>query len=291
MDTRALHQFLHLSESLHFGRSSQALHISTSALSRTIKQLEDTLGVQLLERDNRQVSLTHAGKQLQHYARETLQQWETFRDHLHDSAQQLHGEISLYCSVTASYSFLYDILSQFRQLHPAVGIKLHTGDPALGIQRIQAGQEDITIAARPDVLPQTLAFQRITISPLVFIGPVQPQFEHSLLQPLSAPQWCDIPMILSEEGLIRERLNQWFQEDGITPRVYAQVAGHEAIVSMVSLGLGVGVVPKIVLDNSPLADNVTILQHGPPLKDYDVGLCTLQKRLKSPLIRAFWDQL
>ena len=54
-------------------------------------------------------------------------------------------------------------------------------------------------------------------------------------------------MILSETGLARERFDAWCHTRGIKPRLYAQVAGNEAIVSMVGLGFGIGVVPQIVL--------------------------------------------
>lgn len=95
-------------------------------------------------------------------------------------------------------------------------------------------------------------------------------------------------MILSEEGLGRERVDKWFRKLKIQPLIYAQVAGHEAMVSMVSLGFGIGAVPRIVLDNSPLADRVQVLEKEQELGHYDVGLCTLKKRLKSPIIDAFW---
>jgi LysR family positive regulator for ilvC len=52
--------------------------------------------------------------------------------------------------------------------------------------------------------------------------------------------WKDTPMILSEEGLARERVDRWFRQLGAKPHIYAQVSGNEAIVSMVSLGFGVG---------------------------------------------------
>jgi LysR family positive regulator for ilvC len=58
---------------------------------------------------------------------------------------------------------------------------------------------------------------------------------------------------------------------------------------MVSLGFGVGVVPRLVLDNSPLADTVRVLDVRPQLTPYEVGLFALEKRLASPLIRAFWS--
>jgi LysR family positive regulator for ilvC len=288
MDTRTLHLFLTLSETLHFGRTSEACHISPSALSRQIQQLESSLGVQLLQRDNRSVSLTRAGRRLQQFARDNLQQWETFRDSLQDGDNELQGEISMFCSVTASYSFLYDILSEFRRKHPKIAIKLHTGDTAQAMHRVLAGQEDIAIAARPDKLPPQLAFSRITVSPLVFIAAAASITDPALGDILREQRWADTPMILSEEGLVRERIDRWFRQQQIKPLIYAQVAGHEAIVSMVSLGFGVGVVPRIVLDNSPLADRVRILPDQPALEAYDVGLCTLKKRLKSPLIKAFW---
>lgn len=286
MNTHALKLFLTLSETLHFGRASQACHVSPSALSRHIKQMENSLGVKLLERDNRTVHLTRAGELLQDYAREALSQWDTLKDTLLEGEGELHGSISMYCSVTASYSFLYKILSKFRIKHPKIAIKLHTGDPTPAIARVIGGHEDISIAARPDKLPPNLAFQRITISPLVFIAPAM-NFDF----PKTPGEWSKTPMILSEEGLTRDRTDDWFRKLQIKPNIYAQVAGHEAIVSMVSLGFGVGVVPRIVLDNSPLAKQVKIIETQPTLPNYDVGVFVLEKRLKSPLISAFWNQL
>ena len=59
---------------------------------------------------------------------------------------------------------------------------------------------------------------------------------------------------------------------------------------MVSLGFGIGVVPQIVLDNSPLAARIRIYDIQPPLTGYEIGLFALEKRLKDPLINAFWNR-
>jgi LysR family positive regulator for ilvC len=292
MDTRLLKQFLTLSETLHFGKASDLCHLSPSALSRSIKQLEETLGVSLFHRDNRHVELTAEGRIFQDYARDTLSQWDSLRNTLLSEAQELQGEISVYCSVTASYSFLYDLLRQFRSHHPKIEIKLHTGDPAAAVSQVLKGEEDLAIAARPDNLPPGLAFRSIGLSPLVFIAPVDDPVINPLLDanPDQA-DWSQVPMILSERGLARERLDAWFRQKAIKPNIYAQVSGNEAIVSMVSLGLGVGVVPKIVLDNSPLANRVKMLEVTPRLAAYDVGVCVLDRKLRSPLIQAFWSQI
>src|SRR5690625_7384746 len=79
MHTKPLHLFITLAETLHFGRASQLCHLSPSALSRNIRQLEEQLGVTLFKRDNRQVSLTSEGALFLEYARQALQNWHDIR--------------------------------------------------------------------------------------------------------------------------------------------------------------------------------------------------------------------
>lgn len=171
MDSHSLRLFLALADNLHFGRTSREQHVSPSALSRSIKQLEDELGAALFVRDNRSVRLTREGQQFREYASEVINGWQAIRQTFMQDQLNLHGELSLYCSVTASYSFLYDILSSFRQDYPRIEMKLHTGDPAKAVERVQQGLEDLAIGALPDSLPNGVVFQSITRSELRFIGP------------------------------------------------------------------------------------------------------------------------
>lgn len=291
MDIRTLKNFLTLADSLHFGRASAICHVSPSALSRNIRQLEDELGVVLFSRDNRTVILTAEGQKFATYARDAISRWNAIKNELAGSNDdQLHGEISLYCSVTATYSILFDRLNRFRSDYPGIEIKLHTGDPESAINRVIMGEEDISIAAHPSSLPRGLAFKPLTISPLVFIAPKELgdlELPDGLAQ--DTTQWAKVPMILSEGGIARNRIDAWFRKLDISPRIYAQVSGNEAIVSMVGLGLGIGVVPKIVLENSPVANRIQILDVQPELEPYDVGLFALKKNLKNPLVDAFWS--
>src|SRR5699024_3410809 len=248
--------------------------------------------VRLFERDNRQVLLTRQGQDFQRWARDTLEQWEPLRQSMMSEASTLTGEISIYCSVTASYSFLYELLSDCRKRYPGIELKLRTGDPAPSVSRVLAGSEDMAITSRPRRLPDGLAFKSLTRSPLVFIAPHEPQ-EWVPADPTTphADQWRHVPMVLSESGLSRQVSDTWFRALGVTPRIYAQVAGHEAIVSMVGLGFGIGVVPRIVLEASPLSERVRVLPVKPELPHYDVGLTALNRRLKSPLIHALWAEV
>ena len=289
MNPRNLNHFLALADTLHFGRASDAVNISVSALSRNIRQLEDELGVALFTRDNRSVAITSQGRVFERYARDAIHRWTVLRHDLIENQGPLSGELSVYCSVTASYSILFDLLSKLRDSHPGIEIKLQTGDPEEALSRIIAGKEEVTIAARPDTLPGVLEFQSFVSSPLLFTAPAESLQEFPTLPPQRNADWAHIPMILPISGIARTRVDAWFRGKRVNPRVYAQVAGNEAIVSMVSLGVGVGVVPRIVLNNSPLRDRVRILNVKPALKPFNVGLVTLKRSLKNPLIKAFWE--
>lgn len=292
MDTKDHQLFLALAEHLHFGRAGEVMHMSASAVSRSVKRMEDDIGQRLFERDNRHVQLTEIGRQFQGYCQQSLSQWLSFTEEVKREAQVLRGEVSVYCSVTAVYSVLSEILEPFRRRYPGIDIKLHTGDQADAIKRVLAGEEDLSIAARPDKLSSRLQFQTLTHSPLLFIYPATHcalgSWVQEHLQKVESMPWGELPFIFSERGVARSRLDNWFRGLGVKPNIYAQVSGNEAIVSMVGLGFGVGLVPELVLINSPLRDKVRVLDVQPPLTPFAVGVCTLTQRLDNPLIRAFW---
>ena len=292
METRALQVFLSVAETLNFSRSSEILHMSVSAVSRTVRRLEEELGQTLLERDKRSVSLTREGLSFREYARQALAEWQQVKRQLaRDHA--LAGEISLYCSVTASYRVLSPVLEAFRVTHPAVEIMLHTGDQADGIGRVLEGKDDFAVSGRPQQLPDRLSFLPLRTSPVMFCIPkadcaVRQQF---LLADPNADDfdWGSVPFIIPERGVTNEMMNQWFLAMGFRPQIYAQVAGHEAIVAMVSLGLGVGIAPELVVAASGMIDQVEFIDVALPLPDLIIGLCSLTQRLSNPLVKSLWD--
>jgi len=288
MDGKEMRAFLALAKVLHFGRASEVCHISPSALSRGIKRMEDELGSELFIRDKRSVSLTSAGRLLITYCEESLARREALGHSLHKEAVELQGELRLFCSVTASYNFLLKILPAFRLKHPGIDLKLHTGDQALSIERALTGEDDIVIAAEPEKLSSRLRFQELGRSTLRFIAPNTPCLVKDMLEGVDL-DWESIPMIVAETGIARRRADQWFKHRGIKPYLYAQVSGHEAIVTMVGLGFGVAVVPEIVIASSPLKGSVQVMDVEPEFHLFGIGVCALAQRLEDPLVRAFWD--
>lgn len=290
MDLDTLRLFLHLSRSLHFGRTSRECHVSASALSRNIQRLEEQAGATLFVRDRRSVALTEEGRLLQAFAQETLARYEGLEQRLSRRQDRLQGSVSIFASVTACQSFLPPLLAQFRRRHPEVQIRLETGYALDALAMLRSGSVDVAVAALPDDIPPTLAARVVVKIPLVFVAPAETAAISELLTRQVVP-WAELPMVLPSAGLARDYVDRWFRKKRVTPRIYGEVAGSEAILSLVSLGCGVGVVPRLVADQSPLKTALSVLDVEPRLQPFRVGVCTERKKLKAPVVKAFWESI
>lgn len=290
MNIRDLKLFLHLCETCHFGMTANAMHVSPSTLSRQIQRLEEYFGHPLFIRDNRQVQITQVGEKVKRFALQVISQHQQLKQELELSNQQLIGELRLFCSVTAAYSHLPDILDQFRIHYPLIEIKLSTGDAADAVEKVQSNEADLAIAGKPKQLPAGVEFLKFgEIEMVLLIPKLNSTFSDKLHQ--KKPDWHNIPFILPEHGPSRQRIDLWFKQQKITsPKIYATVAGHEAIVSMVALGCGVALLPKVVMENSPERIRERITEWSTNLmQPFDIGMCVQKRRLSEKIIAAFWN--
>ena len=290
MDHDALRLFLHLSRTLRFLQTSRECHISPSALSRAIQRLERDVGCRLFERDRRTVRLTPEGTRLAAHTRDVLDRWDQVTRELRGSSGKLEGTIALFASVTACQSFLPGILSGFRERFPDIHIRLETGYAVDALEMLAEGRVDVTVAALPARVPAPLTARVLLHTPLVFVAPASPCEVQRQIARRPLP-WAELPIILPASGLARADADRWFRRKRIAPRIYSEVPGSEAILSLVSLGCGVGIVPRIVMDKSPLRAEVRALDVEPDIGEFRVGVCTQRRKLQSPLVRAFWDAI
>jgi LysR family transcriptional regulator, positive regulator for ilvC len=286
MNIRELELFKHLATTLHFGRSSVECNITASGLTRTIQRLESEVGETLFSRNNRTVSLTQAGILFKEYCEEAVSRWTILQNRL-QSDTTLRGQLTLYCSVTAIFSILPQIFRRFRKAHPQVTIHVQTGDAAKALPKLQTREVDIAVAALPDHQTEEIEFIALLQTPLVFI--LAKSYPEIISYAHGTINWEQTPVILPAEGLSRTRGEKWFSEQGIHPRIYAQVSGNEAIIAMVSMGCGIGIVPLLVLEKSILKSEVECVELTPHLTPFTVGVCTLGKNKGNPIVRSFWE--
>lgn len=289
MDIRSLQVFLSVCGTLSFTQSAEDLHMSVSAVSRAVQRLEEELGTKLFDRDRRGIHPTSAALPLRQYAEHTLGEWKALRLAVGEGSA-VRGELRIFCSVTASYRLLSPLLQAYRAAYPAVDVRLQTGDQADGLEKVRQGHADVAMIAQPRTLPDTLNFQPVARTPLMLCLPGSPEhLSSSLEQKNGRAFWralAESPWILPERGVTRDITDAWLRErlkgEG---QIYARVSGHEAIVAMVSLGLGVGIVPRLVVHASALVDQVRLRASG-GLPDLVIGLCARTGRLTDPVVAS-----
>lgn len=263
--------------------------MSPSAVSRAIQRLEDQLGHELLVRDNRSAQLTEAGQIFLEYALETVRRWDELQRNLEGRSEVLRGQLSLFASVTASQSILPRVLTHFRERYPEIHIQLETGYAVNALSKLSEGI-DVVVAALEDSEDEQLEKRIIMSVPVRTVVPVSGSF--SSLASGTQVDWSEIPLVLPSSGQVRRSVDSWLRNGNVVANVYAEVPGNEAILSLIALGCGVGFVPELVVNDSPLKDQVRMVEAGPVLEDFHVGFCTRRRNLEvSPIITAFWDSI
>ena len=283
-----LRQFVEVTRTRNFGRAAHACHVSPSALSRSVQRLEAQLGEQLFEREHHKVTVTPAGEQFRRHALAVLDEWHRYEQERASHHGELNGTLHVYCTVTAAQSIVPDLLGRLRRAHPGIRIELRTGYASDAIDQLRGGEIDASIAAMPERLPVGIAGRALTTTPVVFVaprldGPVRDLITRRRID------WTLVPLVLPAHGLAREYADDWLDRRAITPNLYAEIEGHEAILALVALGCGVSIVPKLVLDKSALRDRITELPAKPALPPFHLALCVRERSLASPLVRALWD--
>lgn len=281
---KTLKHFQHLASSLNFSKTALAMFVSPPTLTRSIMRLEEECGASLFLRDNRNVQLTQAGRKMLSFADETLLKYHQLKSEIAQQKDELSGELSLYCSVTAAQTYLPKILDSVRLRYPSVDIKLDTGDHELALRRISDLQHeniaDLAIAIHTPDFPANIHFQAIDTVPLTLIVPASMD-----VNSIDEISWQLSNVIMPARGPSRRIVHHWFAEQNIRPRIYAKVSGNEAIVSMVSLGLGIGFVPRLVLENSTAKSKVRSIPVA-NIEAYRLGLCYLKERANEALIKS-----
>lgn len=280
--------FLRLADSLHFARSAKAAHMSPSALTRFIQRLEEELGQPLFARSRRGVTLTRAGEIFRDHARAQLANHARLLEALAAEKQAPTGELRIACTVTACHSVLPKLFARCRSRYPGIHLHLSTSDAARCMLGLENDEVDLAVVPEPDRPAGELSFVRLAYTELSFIAPSSDE-ELARRARLGGSQLNGLPVILPRRGLERERIDAWLEEQGARPEVYAEVDGNEAILAMVALGCGVGVVPELVRKDSPLRGRIEQVDVRRPPRGYHVSLCAKSRTLSRRTAGALWE--
>lgn len=269
MNFYELEAFIALAKTLHFGKTADIINVSPSALSRIITRLEEEMGTTLVERNNRQVFLTENGKQFEKYAIEVLSKTKDISQKFAGQTEEIEGILQVYASVTACYTILPDFIKKLTERYPNIHLSIETGDPAGAISAVKENRALLAVAAIPENGLTNMDTVSVTKTPLGYAA--SKNGPYTQLQGSPQDILSSVPLILPRTGLARSRFDKWIKSRNVKPTIVAETEGNEAILALAQLGLGIGLVPQIVLENGPYKGEFVFHAAGNTLGYYDVG--------------------
>ncbi|SOC45992.1 LysR family transcriptional regulator [Rhizobium subbaraonis] len=244
IETRLLRQFIVVAEELHFNRAANRLNMAQPPLSQAIKRLEEEIGARLLERDNRNVTLTGAGQDFLRTARKLLGELEEGVENARRIASGVAGRLSVSFIDTAHLDFLPQILRSFRQAYPDVQLDLHEGTTAHQIKLLQSATMDAGFMRWPGTPVTGLVFKRVRSEAVLVALPAGHRLAVASRVPLAA--LADENFIASprSEGLgFHDQMVGLCRKAGYSPRIVQFANQMQTIASLVAAGIGAALVP------------------------------------------------
>lgn len=266
--------------------AAQNLFISQSAVSQSVKQLEEQLQVRLFSRSTRGVSLTSEGKLLLEYVSHALGLLQSGEEKIAASRQLLTGELIIGASDTVTKTYLLSRLEAFHKDYPDIRIRILNGTTSMVLDYLHAGQVDIAFASEaPD---ETVYSVRHCVDTHTIFVAAPDYLEFDKVYTME--EIAALPLILLErKASSRVYVERYFQEHGVQIHPEIELGSHNLLISLARIGLGVACVTE-EFSLSGLSRGVIV-----PLKtDFEippraVTMCTLQGVTPTSAANRFMD--
>lgn len=278
-----LEAFVAAVEAGSFTQAAGRLHYSQSGISRMIADLEKEWQVVLLERGKTGVSLTPSDSRLLPYARRICRDYQKLQMEVDDLNGLQSGLIRIGTFSSVATHYLPAILRRFRSQYPGIEYELLLGDYSEIEDWIDSGRVDLGFLR----LPAHKDFETIPLMQDQLMAVIPPQHPLADLDAFPMEALCQDPFMLLEKGS-REEISAIFEKHHLTPQVVFTTWDDYAIMSMVENGLGISILPSLILQRV----NYHIL--AKPLEDpafRSIGAALRDRKSASPAVHRFLDFL
>ena len=269
-----------------FRAAASRLYISQSALSVQIRQLEDAIGVQLLQRNTRSVSLTAEGARLSEVFERSGVELARVITQLKDEGRLRVGAILIAVLPSLAATYMSALLPVFRASYPGITVRMRDIDSRRAYEQVGQGAVDLGVLSQ---------------SPRAAGVPFLPLFQEELMAVVPAAYaelggfdtvgiWdlAHYPMLLNPHGVdLRDQLEEIFQQEGFVAEAAQELTGTSSLVALVSSGMGVTVLPQSSLHGLDLR-RCRLLEFR-PASFRTIGLASPPGRTLSPAAAAFRD--
>ncbi len=253
---RQLKVFESVARHLNYTRAAGELHLTQPAVSMQVKQLEDSLGVALLEQLGKRVHLTEAGQEVLTYARSITQQLDELEGVLNRIKGLSGGRLRISVATTANY-FIPTLLGSFSRRYPDVTVSLDVTNREILLRQLTENTVDLVVMGQPPATADVEA-QIFMDNPLVVVAPP----DHPLAKEIKIP----LKRLQEEIFLVRESgsgtriaMERFFSERGMRLKTGMEVGSNEAIKQSVQAGLGLGLLSRATIEQELALQRLVVL--------------------------------
>ncbi|WP_020651690.1 LysR family transcriptional regulator [Massilia niastensis] len=292
LELRQLRHFVTVAEELHFGRAAARLHMTQPPLSQSIAGLEELLGAPLFLRNRRQVNLTPAGSALLPEARRILDEAGALPELVRRVASGEAGRLALSFVTTAGVSVLPAILRGYSAAYPKVRLVLQEATSDLQFEELLQGRIDagFVIPPLPGRQDSLLDYLKIVEEPLVLCAPGGLDALRAR-GPVRLRDLPPLPLLIFPRAVapaLHDAVLACFRAAGVTPVIGQEAIQMQTIVSLVSGGMGLALVPQSVSNLMRPGVEYRALADPTPLAE--TGLAWRRDN-DSPVLKGFLDLL
>lgn len=242
MHFRTLELFCTIAEQRSFSKAAAVHHLTQSAVSQAIQHLEESIGVQLIDRSKRPLVLTAAGKTYLAGLRGVLRSYERLEQEVRSTSKQLSGQITIGTIVSVGLSYMPEASDAFARLHPEVDVRTEFGANSRVFEMTAAGEVDLGLVSFPRNTKelQCIAWQQ---EPMRLVCSA----EHPLASEhvVTLTQLSGIQMIgFDRELQLRQEIDKCLSKAGISVNVCMEFDNADSMIRAIQATRGFGIVPE-----------------------------------------------
>ena len=278
--------FCEVAEEESISDAAKSLYISQSAVSQSIRQLEEQLQVRLFSRQPRGVTLTAEGRMLFDYVRNAIGLIETGEDKLQQTRKLMLGDLVIGASDTVTRNLLLYYLQQFHFMYPAIRIKILNGTSYEVLQMLRSGKVDLAFASTPQETENLWMRHCMTLHNVFVAAPDFPCEDRAY----TLAELSRFPlMLLERKSSARRFLERFFSRNGVTLKPEIELCSHELLISVAAIGLGVACVTREFAVSALADGSIRELRTVPEIPERSLSVCALQEVTPCPAAERFLE--
>lgn len=262
MQFRQLEYFTAVADAHHFTRAAEAMHVAQPSLSKQIHALERELGTPLFSRARGNITLTPAGQALLPLARRILAEVDDAEVQVREIAGLVRGRVRLGATPSLSTVLLPGALARFSSAYPGIDIHIEEQGGRDLVRLLAQGELDLALIVLPlRTRDPALTTAPLLREPLVVAAPADGSLTRA--RSLRVRDLAKHPLVMYREGYdLRQVALAACRRQGIEPRIAVEGGELDAVLSLAEAGLGLAIVPSMVLDGRPRLRRVPFVRPG-----------------------------